>query len=130
VSLAWFLDHPVPALAMKAKQILASGSRAIVPALWHLEMANGLAVSERRGIIDADDVEKSAAYIEQMLGNAIENMDVPISFRYALATARTLQLTAYDGVYLETARSEGIPLATLDKSLRAAALKVGVELFR
>ncbi len=130
VSLAWFLDHPVPALAMKAKQLLSSGSRAVVPALWHLEMANGLAVAERRGILAPDDVETSAAAIQQMLGKVIENADAETPFRQALMVARAYQLSAYDTVYLETARSEGLPLATLDKSLRAAAAQAAVELLR
>ncbi len=130
VSLAWFLDHPVPALAMKAKQLLSSGSRAVVPALWQLEMANGLAVAERRGILAAGDVETSAAAIQQMLGKAIENADADVPFRQALMVARAFQLSAYDAVYLETARSEGLPLATLDKSLRAAAAQAAVELLR
>jgi predicted nucleic acid-binding protein len=33
-------------------------------------------------------------------------------------------------VYLELALREGLPLATLDKVLRAAAKKAGVELLR
>jgi predicted nucleic acid-binding protein len=48
--------------------------------------------------------------------------------REALATARGFQLSAYDAVYLELARDEAIALATLDKSLRSAATKAGVEL--
>ncbi|MGO9640900.1 MAG: type II toxin-antitoxin system VapC family toxin [Candidatus Acidiferrales bacterium] len=130
VSLAWFLDEPVPPLAAKARRLLLHGSRGVVPGLWHLEMANALAVAERRGILASDDVEKSAAAIEQMLGKAIENAEMMVPLRQALTVARTFQLSAYDGVYLETARSEGIPLATLDKSLRGAALKAGVELLR
>jgi len=30
-------------------------------------------------------------------------------------SARAFQLTAYDAIYLELARREGLPLATLDK---------------
>jgi len=33
-------------------------------------------------------------------------------------------------VYLELARREGLPLATLDKGLRAAAAKAGVPLLK
>jgi len=33
-------------------------------------------------------------------------------------------------VYLELARREGLPLATLDKSLRVAAAKAGVALLK
>ncbi len=50
--------------------------------------------------------------------------------RDALASARAFQLMAYDAVYLELARREGLPLATLDKGLRAAAKKAGVALLK
>jgi predicted nucleic acid-binding protein len=50
--------------------------------------------------------------------------------RDALASPRAFQLTAYDAVYLELARREGLPLATLDKGLRAAAKKAGVALLK
>ncbi|MGH9742304.1 MAG: type II toxin-antitoxin system VapC family toxin, partial [Candidatus Acidiferrum sp.] len=48
----------------------------------------------------------------------------------AFAVAQKHQVSAYDGLYLELALSEGLPLATLDKPLRAAAAKAGVELLR
>jgi predicted nucleic acid-binding protein len=50
--------------------------------------------------------------------------------RDALGNARSFQLTAYDAVYLDLARREGLPLATLDKGLRAAAVKAGVALLK
>ena len=49
VALGWTLDNPLPVSAAQAKQALLSGARALVPALWHLEIANGLVVAERRG---------------------------------------------------------------------------------
>jgi predicted nucleic acid-binding protein len=67
--------------------------------------------------------------IEQLLGETIETIASVVTFRQVLATARSFRLTAYDAVYLETARNEGVPLATLDRALRAAASKAGVELF-
>jgi len=39
-------------------------------------------------------------------------------------------LSAYDAVYLDLARRERLPLATLDEKLRAAAARAGVELLR
>jgi predicted nucleic acid-binding protein len=36
-------------------------------------------------------------------------------------------LTAYDAVYIELAGREGLPLATLDTRLRAAAAKAGIR---
>ena len=47
-----------------------------------------------------------------------------------LASARAFQLTAYEAVYLDLARREHLPLTTLDKGLRTAAEKAGVELLR
>jgi predicted nucleic acid-binding protein len=128
VALAWFLDHPVPAYAIEIRQLLVDGARAIVPALWHLEMANALVVAERRRILKSDDVLVSVLHLEQLIIQAVETRSDFVSMRQALNTARGFQLSAYDSVYLETARAEGIALATLDKSLRSAAARAGVEL--
>jgi len=128
VALAWFLDDPVPAYALALKQSLLRGDRALVPMLWTLELANGLAVGERRGNLTADQVVRYLAVVEQLLGDTIGISSVSLPFRQVLATARSFRLTAYDSVYLETARSEGLPLATLDQSLRSAASHAGVGL--
>ena len=96
--------------------------------LWHLEMANGLAVAERRGILRADDLSLSLNRLEQLIIHAVETRSDFSSMRRALTTAREFQLSAYDGVYLDAARAEGIPLATLDRALRSAASQAGIEL--
>ena len=46
------------------------------------------------------------------------------------SVARTRALSSYDAAYLELAVRLGLPLATLDRELRAAAEAEGVELFR
>jgi predicted nucleic acid-binding protein len=127
VASAWLLDDPVPAYAIDVKSSLRN-TRALVPPLWTLEVANALAVGERRGILTSDQVARSMGVIEQLLGEAIETIASLVTFRQVLATARSFRLTAYDAVYLETARSEGVPLATLDRALRGAARQAGVEL--
>lgn len=129
VALAWFIDHSVPAYAIRVRQALLRGDRALVPALWHLEMANGLIVAERRRILKADDVTRCLASVEQLLAQAIENVSDFASMRQALATGRTFKLSAYDAVYLDTARRERLPLATLDQQLLSSAAAAGVELF-
>ncbi len=130
VALAWFLDHPVSTYAIQIRQMLVNGSRAVVPALWHLEMANGLVVAERRTILNADDLSLSLLRLEQLTIQAIETRSDFWSMRQALNTARGFLLSAYDSVYLDTARAEGLPLATLDKSLRSAAARAGVQVLR
>ena len=130
VALAWVLDNPVPAYALEVRQEIFKGKRGLVPALWHLEIANGLAMGERRRDLSAADAEDA---LEQILLTAASKVDTQVDLvpaRDALANARAFQLTAYDSVYLELARQEGLPLATLDKGLRAAAAKAGVALLK
>ena len=130
VALRWFLDNPLPPYAKRVMQLVIKGQRAIVPALWHLEMSNGLAVAERRSILTSADVEHALLRLEQLLAHAIETDNALISIRQCLSTARAFQLSAYDAVYLDLARREQLPLASLDERLRSAAKPAGVPLVR
>lgn len=128
VALGWTLDNPVPPAATRAKQALLSGTRAVAPALWHLEIANGLAVAERRGILTSSDAMLALLQLEQLCAQALEIEAEIVPMRQALTTARTYELSAYDSVYLNLALRAQLPLATLDLALRKAARKVGVGL--
>jgi len=130
VALAWVLDNPVQVYALDVRREMLEGKCGLVPALWHLEIANGLAMAERRGDLSGTDVEDA---LDQILATATSKLDTETDLvfaRDALANSRSFQLTAYDAVYLELARREGLPLATLDKGLRAAAAKAGVALLK
>jgi predicted nucleic acid-binding protein len=126
VALAWFVDDPVPSYAVQIKQFIEGGMKAVVPALWTLEMANGFCMAERRGKLTAEQIDHGLRQLEIITVSGIRIGAEVASIREQLATARAFQLTAYDAVYLELARREGLPLATLDKVLRAAAAKAGV----
>jgi predicted nucleic acid-binding protein len=130
VALRWFLGHPVPGYANRVKQLFLKGIRAIVPALWHLEMSNGLVVAERRSILTPADVDQAVIDIEQLVAQAVDIDSDVVPARQALTTARAFQLSAYDAVYLDLARHKRLPLATLDDKLRAAAARGGIELLR
>jgi len=128
VALAWIVDNPVPAYAIKISEVIASGRRALVPTLWALEMANGLLMAERRGKLTAAEVEHGLRQLEVVVAGGIEiDAAAAPTVREAFSSAYAQKLTAYDAVYLELARREGLPLATLDKSLRTAAAKVGIR---
>jgi predicted nucleic acid-binding protein len=130
VALAWLVDKPVSPYAIQVQGILDAGARALVPALWHLEMANGLAVASRRSDLTAQDADKGLWFIEPMLAREIETDADPVSIRHIFSTAGAYQLSGYHSVYLDIARRDGLPLATLDLRLRAAAKKAGVELLQ
>jgi predicted nucleic acid-binding protein len=127
VALAWFIDNPIPPVAERLRHDLLGGDKAIVPALWHLEMANGFVVAERRRILAATDIARALEEIGYLLGPVIESATELVSIKQALGTARTFQLTAYDAVYLETSLRQKLPLATLDQRLLEAASRAGVE---
>lgn len=130
VALGWTLDNPVPPAATRAKQALLSGTRAVAPALWHLEVANGLVVAERRGILTSSDATLALLQLEQLCAQALEIEADIVAMGQAFTTARTYGLSAYHSVYLELALRARLPLATLDLALRKAAGKAGVELLR
>jgi predicted nucleic acid-binding protein len=48
------------------------------------------------------------------------------AWRETLVLARAERLTLYDGAYLELAMRRGLPLATTDRELAAAAKRVAV----
>lgn len=130
ISLAWFLDDPVPDLAQRVRRSLEEGSRALVPSLWHFEVANGFAIGQRRGILTESRADRCLDDVEGLMASVIENSASTVSLRQALSVARAFRLTAYDAAYLETARREHLPLATLDRALVEAATKAGVSLLQ
>lgn len=130
VGLAWFLDHSMPPLARRARRALLEGTRALVPTLWHLEMANGLVMAERRGLLGATEVAAFAEEVERLCSEAIQTSPDVYSVRHILGASRSSRLSTYDAAYLELARAEALPVATLDGELRRAAAEANVELFR
>lgn len=100
---------------------------AIVPWVWPLEVTNGILLGERTGRLDT---AAAARFL-----NRLRTLDVGIDlteagrvFTVILDLARAQSLTSYDAAYLELARRDGIPLATADRALRAAAQRIGVAL--
>lgn len=127
ISMAWFLDES-SALADAALTTLEN-SEAIVPEIWPLETANGLAVSERKGRLTAAEVTRALDLIHG-LSIVIDDETCPRALGETLSLARTHRLSAYDASYLELAMREGAELATLNQALQDAAVRVGVKLFQ
>jgi predicted nucleic acid-binding protein len=124
IAMAWcFEDEADP----RADEVLARLVRdtAIVPGIWPLEVANVLAVCERKGRITV----ASTAQFLKMLGGlpiVIDDQGANRAFGEVLMLARTWRLSAYDAAYLELALREGCPLATLDAALQQAAAGLGI----
>ena len=129
---AWFIPDPETAYALNVRSRLAAGLTAIVPSIWAAEVANTFVKSVRRGTLTEEAVEYGLQTLETLVlsGSRISVDSNLKSVREAYALARKYQLSAYDGIYLQLAVDAGLPLATLDKGLRAAAVKAGVALLK
>ncbi|HZS87583.1 MAG TPA: type II toxin-antitoxin system VapC family toxin [Chloroflexota bacterium] len=125
ITLAWVHSQP-PAEATHAQQILLVDD-ALVPAIWPAEVANGLLVAERRGMLTADQRTSFLALLRR-LDIAVEATGAELTLSVTLNLARDHGLSVYDAMYLELARREGVPLATLDSRVREAATRLGITI--
>jgi predicted nucleic acid-binding protein len=100
---------------------------AVVPALWRLEVLNGLQVAVRRG-------RKNVAYRDASLDDLrslVVAIDPGTNRQAWSATLRLCDrfgLTSYDAAYLELAQRRQPPLATLGGELIRAAQAENVPL--
>jgi predicted nucleic acid-binding protein len=102
-------------------------SHAEVPPLWPFEIANVLAVNEKKRRI----TESASFEFLQTLSRLdirIDRSQPAINGNALLPLVRRHGLTAYDAAYLELAKRKGLALATFDKELIAAAKSEGIAL--
>jgi predicted nucleic acid-binding protein len=121
---AWFLDEKAnPRVEAAFEALPRIGARA--PSLFYYEIRNALLMSERRRRITG---AMSAEFLRRLALLPIR-LEPPGDDASIMTLARTRSLTVYDAAYLELARREGLPLATVDHDLEKAAIAEGVGLF-
>jgi len=118
-ALAWIYQDEITEAAQEMLDRVTSGG-AWVPAIWRLEVANGLSTGIRRRRISADYRDEALATL------ALHDIKVdPETWEHAWGTTLRLAdqfgLTPYDAAYVELAQRRSLPLAALDKEIRAAA---------
>jgi predicted nucleic acid-binding protein len=126
VTLAWlYSDELTDPVRTVFERVTAS--RAWVPSLWRLEVANSLHMAVRRRRIDAAFRDASLADLALLNLSADPDTDT-FAWSTTLQLADRHALTLYDAAYLELALRLSLPLATLDQELRAAAKQAGLAL--
>ena len=122
VACAWlFEDESTPSLQKLLD--LTVTCDVYVPALWHIEVANTLIQALRRQRITEQGVIKGWDYLQQM---RIHTVSTQSPIETLLEVSQEHGLTAYDAEYLALAQRLGLPLATLDSTLRRAAQRAGL----
>jgi predicted nucleic acid-binding protein len=126
VVLAWCFEDEAAEAADRVLSRLASET-AVAPAIWPLEIANAIRSAERRGRLTIAD---SARLREVLAALPVEVEPTPLALALGEVTefARAAGLSAYDAAYLALAAARGLPLATADDRLAAAARAAGIEL--
>jgi len=124
-TLAWiYSDEVTEGIRQLFDSIADTG--AFVPALWRLEVANSLTIAARRGRIDAE-FRRAALDDLALLDITTDSHTDTHAWAETLQLADRFRLTMYDAAYLELAHRRGVPLATLDEDLSAAAVALGLR---
>lgn len=105
------------------------GTKALVPPIWPLEIANTLIVAERRGRLTQAKATHFLGVL-RALPIMVDDGGAARAWEFVLQLARETGLSVHDASYLDLAMLRGLPLAALDARLIAAAARLGVALLR
>jgi predicted nucleic acid-binding protein len=125
-ALAWvYAEEATPAIRDVFKQVTEAG--AWVPSHWRVEVANVLEMGVRRARHDAAFRDATLADLA-LLPIQLDPDTNQQAWGATVRLAERHRITVYDAAYLELALRRGLPLATLDRELREAAVAESVLL--
>ena len=125
VTMAWIFPDEATDATNRLREALVDPT-AFVPALWPVETANALLVATRRGRMAHDEWPGIRAHLDA-LPIEVDPVSASRTWDAALDLANAHAISVYDAMYLELAVRMRMPLATLDRALRAAGKSAGVE---
>jgi len=127
VTLSWIFEDESTPYTDRVLEAL-SNRAAAVPLVWPLEVGNGLLVAERRRRITHAESVQFLTLLTQ-LSIRVEYFTLESMLGKILELAGKAGLSSYDASYLELSMQLGLPLATKDRVLLAAARRCGVKIF-
>jgi len=104
-------------------------SDGFVPSIWPLEVCNVLLVAERKKRIGEADSARFIALLSE-LPIIVEQEPPERMIKEIFALARKHKLSSYYASYLDLAMRKGLPIATLDRNLIAAAKRSNVPILK
>ncbi len=126
LTLSWYFeDERTPSIDGVLDQVVASG--AVAPALWRLEVANGLLMAIRRKRIDKEFRDRALQHLTLLPITIDADTDKHV-WSSMIQLADQFGLTMYDAAYLELAHRRSLPLASLDEKLGEAGKALGTAI--
>jgi predicted nucleic acid-binding protein len=120
---SWFLPDEATSITTELARRMADEGAAAPDLFWH-EVRNLLITANRRGRLPAADL---AAQLDAL--EALPVRDAGRGEAHLVArVAQQRRLTSYDAAYVALAVTNELPLASLDKEMRAAAKAEGLTL--
>jgi len=129
VALCWYFAAQSTPYTEGVFDRLAAGDEALAPCVWPLEMVNSLVIAVRQKTITASQFDTFIRDLRD-LPVTVDLHGAARAYSSIPRLCRQHQRSSYDAAYLDLAQVEGIPLASLDNNLRAAARASGVELLK
>ena len=126
VGFAWVYPSQASAETDALLEDVEAGAQVVAPALWFLEVANGLLAAQRRKLLAGSD-RKLALEMLAGLRVTIDEESGHAAFHKTSALAEKYGLSVYDAAYLEVALRRRLPLGSRDGALRRAATRSGVK---
>ncbi len=127
-TMAFFFKDEISFYSDYVFEALADNAKALVPAIWPLEIANVCLIAERRKRIQLGEIKEIIDILSTFPIYIVESAPVP-NIMDVISFSRKYDLTSYDASYLAIAKRERITIATLDKKLKETAKKARVRIF-
>ena len=128
VVMAWCFEDEANAYSDGIQETLID-HKALVPAIWPLEVANVLLVAERKKRISKAHSGHFIALLSQLPIEVVPSVSDAV-FHEILALAREHSLSSYDASYLDLAIRKGLPIASQDKAILRAAKSIQLDIFQ
>ncbi len=125
-TLAWIYDDEITRAIKQVFDMVTTDS-AWVPIIWPLEVGNSLQTAVRKGHIKASFRDATLADLAS-INIKIDDETNNHAWSKTSQLAQKYNLTLYDAAYIELAQRKALPLASLDRDLRAAAKAMRLKL--
>lgn len=124
--IAWLMTEKLPSADTDVYNDLPDNVL-VVPSHWPLEISNALRSrikSNRISISDFHDIMERFDLLNVEVQSPLELDEIGPLAQFAV----THELTTYDAAYVQLALQRRVPLATLDRAMRTAAMKLNIPL--